>query len=330
MSTSRAVVVRNPGPDAELVVEERPLAAPGAHEVRVRVRATAVNRADLLQRRGFYPAPPGAPADVLGLELAGEVDAVGPGVTELAVGDPVWGIAGGGTYASHAILPARTLARLPDGLAFEDAAALPEACLTAWDALVTQAGLAVGDALLVHAVGSGVGVAALQIAKALGARVLGTSRTAEKLARARALALDDGLVVEGARFADDVRRLTGGRGADVVLDLVGGAYVGEDVRAAAEGGRVVVVGLTGGAAAELDLGVLLRRRVTVRGTVLRARPLEEKIALARVLEARIGPLVARGLVRPVVEDVLPLERAADAHARLEANDTFGKIVLRVD
>jgi NADPH2:quinone reductase len=316
------------GPEV-LAPGELEVRAPGPGEVCVEVAAAGVNRADLLQRRGVYPAPPGVPADVPGLEYAGRVAAVGEGVREWKVGDAVMGIVAGGALATHLVVHAREAIAVPRGMSLTDAAALPEVFLTAYDAIVTQGGLASGDTLLVHAIGSGVGTAALQLARALGARTLGTSRTAGKLVRCEALGLapDDGLAVTDARFAEQVQALTGGRGVDVVLDGVGAAYLEENVRALAPGGRVVVIGLLAGASAPLPLGLLLQKRARVFGSVLRSRPLEEKIALARLFSQRLLPLFERGVLRPVVDAVLPMRAAQEAHARLEAGDSFGKIVL---
>jgi putative PIG3 family NAD(P)H quinone oxidoreductase len=325
----RAIVIREPGGPEVLELREVPTPEPAPGEVRVRVRATAVNRADLLQRVGAYPAPPGSPADIPGLEIAGEVDAVGDGVVDRAPGDRVFGVVGGGGYAEHVVVHARALARMPTGMAFAEAAAIPEAFVTAWDAIVEQAGLSAGESLLVHAAGSGVGTAAAQIARAVGARVIGTARTAKKMERARALGVDDAIVVQGGRFAQEVLARTAGRGADVVLELVGGAYLAEDLACLAARGRVVVVGTMGGATAAIDLSVLMRKRAEVRGTVLRSRPLEEKILAARGLEHHLVPLFERGTLRAVVDRVLPLDRAADAHALLQSNETFGKVVLEV-
>jgi putative PIG3 family NAD(P)H quinone oxidoreductase len=326
----KAIVVTEPGGPEKLALRDVPAPEPQRGEVRVRVRATAVNRADLLQRMGLYPAPPGSPADIPGLEIAGEVEVLGDGVRELAVGDRVFGVVGGGGYAERVVAHARTLARMPDGLSFTDAAAVPEAFITAWDALFEQARLGPGERVLVHAAGSGVGTAAVQIARALGARCIGTARTADKLERARALGMHDGVLVEKGRFADAVCERTGGAGVDVVLELVGGAYVAEDLGCIAERGRIVLVGLLAGMRApELDLGVLLRKRVSLVGTVLRARPLEEKIAATRSFARHVVPLIASGALCPVVEAVLPLERAAEAHERMAKGDLFGKLVLEV-
>jgi NADPH:quinone reductase len=329
LTSMRAISITKPGGPDVLALVERPDPEPSRGEVRVRVRATAVNRADLLQRMGMYPAPPDAPPDIPGLELAGEVDAVGPGVQRLRIGDRVFGLVGGGGYAEHAVSHERALAKIPDGMSFEDAAAVPEAFITAHDAMVTQAGLRGGETLLIHAVGSGVGTAAAQLGRALGARVIGTARTADKLERARELGLDVGIVPTGAGAFADAVRAAAPDGADVVLELVGGSYVAEDLRAVSVLGRIVLIGLMAGARTEVDLGLVLRKRVRVLGTVLRARPLEEKIAAVRAFEAQVVPLLARGLVKPIVDIVMPLADAARAHERMASNVGFGKIVLAV-
>jgi putative PIG3 family NAD(P)H quinone oxidoreductase len=325
----KAIVIARPGGPEVLELKEVASPVPQRGEVRVRVRATAVNRADLLQRIGLYPAPPDAPADIPGLEFAGEVDAVGDAVGDWREGDRVFGLAGGGTYAEQLTVHGRALARMPDGLAFTDAAALPEATITAWDAMVTQGGLGPGDTVLVHAVGSGVGTAAVQLARAIGARSIGTSRTTEKLERAQKLGLDVGVLTKDGRFAEEVRAHTGGRGVDVVLELVGGAYCVEDLACMAPGARLLVVGLLAGARAELDLSTLLRKRLTVSGTVLRSRPIEEKIAAMQTFARHVVPFIASGAVKPVVDRILPLSRAADAHTFMASNEAFGKVVLEL-
>ena len=327
----KAVVIPRFGGPEVLELREVPTPAPERGEIRVRVRATAVNRADLLQRAGAYPAPPGAPKDIPGLEFAGEIDALGSDVADLEVGDRVMGLCGGGAYAEAVVLPARAAARIPARLSFTEAAAVPEAFITAWDALVDQASLAAGETVLIPAVGSGVGLAALQLAVAIGARAIGTARTAEKLDRARAFGLVEGddIVVSHGAFAPEVLRATGGRGADVVLELVGGDYVAEDLACLAEKGRIVLVGLMAGHRAEVDLGQLLRKRAHLIGTMLRSRPVEEKIAAVRKLERHVVPLLARGAVKPVVDRTFPLAKAGEAHAHMATNSTFGKIVLAV-
>jgi putative PIG3 family NAD(P)H quinone oxidoreductase len=325
----KAIVIAQPGGPETLELREVPTPEPERGEVRVRVRATAVNRADLLQRMGMYPAPPDAPKDIPGLEWAGEIDAVGGGVTDWKAGDRVFGLSGGGSYAEQLIAPARAVARMPEKLSFEDAAAMPEAFITAWDAMVTQCVLGAGETVLVQAVGSGVGTAAVQIARAIGARSIGTARTADKLERARALGMTDGIWVEGGKFADAVRSHTGGRGADVVLELVGGNYVNEDLRCVSPLGRIVVVGLLAGPRVELELPLLMHKRITLRGTVLRARPLEEKIAATQAFARHVVPLIEAGALRAVIDRVLPLSQAGDAHAYVASNEGFGKVVLKV-
>lgn len=326
--TMRAIAISKPGGPDVLTLVERPTPEPSRGEVRVRVRATAINRADLLQRMGGYPAPADSPPDIPGLEIAGEVEALGPGVERLAIGDRVFGLVGGGGYAEQVVTHERALAKIPDGISFENAAAVPEAFITAHDAIVGQGGLAGGETLLVHAVGSGVGTAAVQLGRALGCFVIGTARTADKLERAKPLGLGAGVLAEGGKFADGVRAHAGD-GASVVLELVGGPYLDEDLRCTRPLGRIVLVGLMAGARHEVDLALILRKRLRILGTVMRARPLEEKIAVMRTFEAQVVPLLARGLVAPVVDVVMPLDDAAKAHERMASNASFGKIVLSV-
>ncbi|HEX8271398.1 MAG TPA: NAD(P)H-quinone oxidoreductase [Longimicrobiaceae bacterium] len=324
----RAVVIARPGGPEVLQLAERPLPEPGPGEIRVRVHASALNRADLLQRRGQYPAPPGAPQDVPGLEYAGEVDAVGEGAGLWAVGNRVMGIVGGGGYAEYVVVHEREAMRIPQGLSFEEGAAIPEAFLTAYDALFTRLELLMGERVLIHAVGSGVGTAALQLARAAGAVTIGTSRSADKLARAAELGLDVGIDTSKEELAAALENATYGSGVHAVVDLVGGKLLEESLRGLAQGGRVVVVGTVAGSKVELDLGLLLRRRIRIVGTVLRTRPLEEKIALAREFSSTVLPLLSSGKIRPVIDRVYPFSEIADAHRQMEENDTFGKIVLK--
>jgi putative PIG3 family NAD(P)H quinone oxidoreductase len=302
--------------------------------VRVRVHAAGVNRADVLQRLGMYPAPPDAPRDIPGLEIAGVVESIGSAVRDVTVGDRVMAIVSGGAYAEEVVVHARLVARIPEGIDFVQAAAIPEAFVTAYDAMVSQAGLAAGDTVLVHAVGSGVGTAAVQIARAIGAATIGTARTKDKLGRAAELGMAVGIVPEidesgGPKFADAVRAANGDRGVNVVLDLVGGGYLPESLHALAEKGTAVLVGLLAGTHAGIDLGLILRRRLRVMGTVLRARPLEEKITAAQVLAHRIAPLVASGALKPIVDKTFPLAEAQAAQDYMTSNAGFGKIVLTV-
>ncbi len=326
----RAVIVTEPGGPEKLSIGAIDEPSPGPGEALVRLRAAGVNRADLLQRMGLYPPPPGVRADVLGLEFAGEIARLGEGVSDFLPGDRVMGIASGAAQAELLVAPLRMLLPIPRQLSFEEAAAIPEAFLTAHDALVTQAGLALGEAVLVHAVTSGVGTAALQLARAAGATVLGSSRSAEKLERARALGLETGVLVGAdGRFAERVVAATRGRGADVVVDLVGASYLAETTRAMAEGGRLVAVGLLGGAKAELDLGRLLAKRLRLFGTTLRARPPEEKARVTQRFWREAWPLFDRGVLRPVVDRAFPLEEVRAAHERMARGEHFGKIVLTI-
>jgi NADPH:quinone reductase-like Zn-dependent oxidoreductase len=246
------------------------------------------------------------------------------------VGDRVFGVVGGGGFAEQAVVHARRLARIPDGLSFAEAAAVPEVFTTAWDAMIVQAGLVAGEHVLIHAAGSGVGTAAIQIARAIGAHPIGTARTAEKLERARALGLVEAICVTGPSFSREVLARTGGRGADVVVELVGGAFVGEDVACLAPRGRIVVIGTMAGGRAEVDLHTLMVKRGVLRGTVLGGRPLEDKIIAGRLLELHLAPLFARGALRPVVDRTLPWTRAVEALGVVESNTTFGKVVLTID
>jgi NADPH:quinone reductase-like Zn-dependent oxidoreductase len=252
---------------------------------------------------------------------------VGAGVSDLKVGDRVFGLCGGGAYAEQLVVHARTAVKMPARLSFTEAAAVPEAFITAWDAMVTQAGLGAGETVLIHAAGSGVGTAAVQIARAIGARAVGTARSAAKLERARALGLETMVPVQNGKFAAAVMEATGG--VDVVLELVGGPYLAEDLLCVAPRGRIVLVGLLAGARAELDLGLILRRRLRLWGTVLRARPLEEKIAATQAFARHLLPLFERGALAPIIDRVLPLARAAEAHAHVASNEGFGKVVLEI-
>jgi len=326
----KAIVITRTGGADVLEVREVPTPEPQGDQIRVRVRACGLNRADLMQCRGKYPAPKGVPSDIPGLEYAGVVDALGPGCTgPLRVGDRVFGIVSGGGEAEYVVTHERMAVVIPENLDFEQAAAVPEAFLTAHDALETQGEARPGETVLIHAVGSGVGTAALQIARAMGCTVIGTSRTADKLHLAEELGLDVGIDSTLGDFAENVLAYTRGAGADVILDLVGAPVWEANLRALRVRGRLVVVGLLGGGMATVDLRTLMDKRARVVGTILRGRPLEEKIAATQRFAARVVPWLERGLVRPVVDRVFPFEDVRTAEQRLEANLGFGKIVLRV-
>lgn len=326
----RAVVITEFGEPEVLKVEqvEAPQAQRG--EVRIRVKATSVNRADVVQRQGNYPAPPDCPQNIPGLEFAGEIDSVGDGVFDWKVGDRVFGLCGGGAYAEYVVVHGRTVARIPDNLSFAEAAAIPEVFLTAFDALVSQMKLVSGDNVLISAVGSGVGTAAVQIVKAFGARSIGTSRSEGKLSDAKDLGLDDGILVKDAQFAKEVLQLTGGKGVDLVLELTGGAYVEEDLACLASQGRLIVVGLVAGAKANVNLGKILSNRLEIKGTTMRRRPLEEKIQVNNVFVSQVLPLFKNGRLKPIVAKVFPLEEAASAHRFMQEDKNFGKVVLTLE
>jgi NADPH:quinone reductase len=325
----RAIVIAHPGGPEVLELREVPRPEPGRGEVLVRVHATALNRADILQREGRYPAPAGSPADIPGLEFAGEVAACGAGASRWRAGDRVFGIAGGGGYAEFLAVHEDTLARIPDALGWTDAAAVPEAFITAHDALM-QAEMRAGDTVLIHAVGSGVGLAAVQLVRAFGGVALGTARQDAKLDAARAVGMERGVLVRGAgMLAAALAELTGGRGVHVVLDLLGGEYTAASVAVMAPRARLMLIGTLAGAHADLPLGPVLRNRLTIRGTVLRARSLEEKIAATRAFDAAVVPLLATGAVKPVVDAVYALADVRAAHLRMASNAGAGKIVLRV-
>jgi putative PIG3 family NAD(P)H quinone oxidoreductase len=314
----------------EVAETERPEAA--GDRVLVRVHAAALNRADLLQRRGAYPAPPGVPADVPGLEFAGEVEAVGTDARRWRSGQRVFGITGGGAQAEYVVVPESTLAEIPSNLGWEEAAAVPEAFITAHDALFTQANLAMGERVLIHAAGSGVGLAAIQLARAAGAQTFGTARrTADKLERARAYGLDEACIVrdDPQAFAGAAKDWTNGAGVDVILDLVGASYLAANLDALAPRGRLLLVGTMAGARAPLDFRQVMSKRLRLMGTVLRARSTEEKARATRLFAAHVVPLLARGALRPVIDSVFALADIRAAHERLESNETFGKIVLKV-
>ena len=325
----KAVYIPEFGGPENLEVREVPdPPKPKGNEVLVRVRAAGLNRADLLQRRGAYPPPAGYSPNIPGLEFAGDVVEVGDTVLDIRPGDRVYGITAGDAQAELLKIDRGLLTKVPPNLNFTEAAAVPEAFITAYDAIFTQGRLTDRETLLVHAVGSGVGLAALQLAKARGHKVIGSSRTKEKLERCREFGLDETLIVDGKPdFAQTVRSQTNGRGVGVILDLVGGAYFEENLRSLAVRGRLMLVGLTSGAKAEFDLGIALRNRLTLIGTVLRARSIVEKSEAVAVFAASVNPLLEQGRVTPNVDRVFHVNDVRAAHEYLESNESFGKVVL---
>jgi len=322
----RAVIAPEPGGPEVLTVRELPDPVPGEGEVVIDVVGTAVNRADTLQRRGNYPPPPGA-SEVLGLECAGTVSAVGPGVDRFAVGDQVCALLAGGGYAEKVLVPAGQVMPAPAGVDLLTAAGLPEVACTVWSNVFMIARLASGETLLVHGGSGGIGTMAIQVAAARGARVVATAGAPEKLELCRSLGAEVAVSYRDQDFVEEVRRATDDRGADVILDNMGASYLPRNVDALATEGRLVVIGLQGGATGELNLGKLLRKRGSVIATSLRARPVAEKAAICAEVVESVWPLVADGSVRPVVHTTLPLEKAGEAHRIMEAGDHVGKIIL---
>lgn len=313
------------GPAEALKIAEQPDPVAGPGQVLIRVRAAGVNRPDLLQRTGAYPPPPGA-SDVLGLEIAGEIEAVGEGVTRWTVGDRVCALLGGGGYAELAVVDARHVLPIPEGLDFVQAAVLPETVFTVFANVFEGGALKAGETLLIHGATSGIGVTAIQMAKAAGTRVIATSRGADKAAAANALGADISL---DAKTDDLEARIREAGGADVVLDMVGRDYAALNLNSLNAGGRWVVIASLTGPKVEMDLQRIMLKRLTLTGSTLRSRPADEKARLTAAVEATAWPWVASGKVKPPVQAVFALEQAADAHAELEAGGHIGKIVLSV-
>ena len=303
-----------------------------ADRVRVRVRAAGLNRADILQRLGRYPAPPGYPQDIPGLEFAGEVVEVGDEARARKIGDRVFGITGGGAQAEFVTVPESTLAEIPANLDWAEAASIPEVFMTAHDALFTQCRLQMGERVLIHAAGSGVGTAASQLVNAAGAVAYGTSRTADKLDRAKEFGLTESVVVakDSSEFVEAVKRWTNDAGVGVILDLVGAAYLKANLDSLALKGRLIFVGTTSGAKAEIDYSVVMRKRLRIMGTSLRTRSIEEKATATRLFAQHVVPLLASGKVRPVIDSVFGFDEVRAAHQRIESNESFGKVVLTID
>ena len=325
----RAAVITAPGGPEVFRVQEIEDPVPGPDDILVDVKATALNRADLSQRQGGYPAPPGIRGDVPGLEMAGAVLDTGSRVHDVKSGDRVMALLGGGGYAQRTVVNAAMAIPIPSGMDFLEAASIPEVFFTAYDALFNHCGLSMGEWALVHAVGSGVGVAALQLAKAAGAKTMGTAGSEEKLRRAYELGLDAGINYKEQDFAEVVRERTGGRGVDVILDVVGAPYWDRNIASLAVKGRMVLVGTMGGGKLETNVAALMPKRLRVHGTVLRARPLAEKIEVTNQFKRHVLPLIASGRMKPVVDRVFPLEEVVEAHRYMESNANFGKIVLSV-
>jgi putative PIG3 family NAD(P)H quinone oxidoreductase len=325
--TMRAVEISQPGGPEVLTPVTRPVPTPGHGEILIRVAAAGVNRPDALQRAGAYDPPPGA-SDLPGLEAAGTVAAVGPGVAMWRVGDRVTALTPGGAYAEFVTTHESHALPWPDGLSAEQAAALPETFFTVWTNVFDRAGLKAGETILIHGGSSGIGTTAVQLARVFGARVFATVGSAEKAAAVEALGAEKAINYREADFVEAVRELTGGRGVDVILDMVGGDYIPRNVRAAADSGRIVMIAFLNGPKADLNFAQVMTRRLTLTGSTLRPRTIAEKAAIADALRRHVWPLIEAGRVAPVMDRTFELAHAADAHARMESSAHIGKIVLR--
>jgi putative PIG3 family NAD(P)H quinone oxidoreductase len=324
----KAIVPRAPGGPEVLEYVDVPDPELGEGEVLVEVAATAINRADLLQRQGHYPPPPGASA-IIGLECSGTVAALGPGVEGLEAGQEVCALLAGGGYATRVAVPAGQVMPAPEGVDLVTAAALPEVAATVWSNLMMIAGLRSGDTLLVHGGAGGIGTFAIQLGAALGARVLATAGSAEKLETCTRLGAHVAINYREEDFVEVARGATGGAGVDVILDNMGGSYLSRNVAALASEGRLVVIGLQGGTTAEIDLNALMRKRAAVIGTTLRSRPVAEKTTICAAVVEHVWPLVTKGTIRPVVGSTFPLAEAAEAHRLVESGRSSGKVLLVV-
>lgn len=324
----QAVTATAPGGPEVLRLATVPNPVPAPEQVLVRVRATALNRADVMQRMGQYPPPPGE-SDILGLELAGEVETVGTAVKDLAPGDRVFGLVGSGGYAEKAVIDARMAMPIPQGWSFTQAAAVPEVFFTAQETIFTLAGLQKGETLLIHAAASGVGTAGMQMARETGARIFVTAGSAEKIQRCIDLGATAGCNYKERDFADWIKEVTNGQGVDVIEDFIGATYWDRNLRSLKIGGRLVLVGLMGGVKIEANLGLIMTKRLQIFGSVLRSRPLADKIAITQRFRSNWLPLLAAGRITPVVDRVFPIAQVADAHRYMEENRNFGKIILSV-
>ncbi|MEW2129139.1 NAD(P)H-quinone oxidoreductase [Streptomyces sp. NPDC005435] len=321
-----AITIPEPGGPEKLVWEEVPDPVPGEGEVLVDVVATAVNRADIMQRQGFYDPPPGA-SPYPGLECSGRIAALGPGVSGWSVGDEVCALLSGGGYAQKVVVPAGQLLPVPAGIGLDRAAALPEVVCTVWSNVFMISHLRPGELLLVHGGSSGIGTMAIQLAKAIGARVAVTAGSKEKLDFCAELGADILINYREQDFVAEIERATDGAGADVILDNMGAKYLDRNVRALAVNGRLVIIGMQGGVKAELNIGALLMKRGAISATSLRARPLSEKAAIVAAVREHVWPLLASGVVRPVVDRELPMPEAAEAHRVVEGSGHIGKVLL---
>lgn len=327
--TMTAILISAPGGPEVLVPGTRPVPAPAPGELLVKVEAAGINRPDVMQRKGLYPPPPGA-SDIPGLEIAGTVVALGEGASRFKLGDRVCALVTGGGYAQYCTTHEATALPIPEGLSAAEAAALPETAFTVWSNIFERGQLKAGETLLLHGGSSGIGTTAIQLAKAFGARVVVTAGSDEKCAACVALGADLAVNYRTQDFVAEVKSFTAGKGANVILDMIGGPYIQKNYEAAAMDGRIVQIAFQQGAKAEVDFMRLMLKRLTHTGSTLRSRPVEEKAALAAAIVEKVFPLIAAGKYRPVMDETFPLANAAAAHARMDASAHVGKIVLTVD
>jgi NADPH:quinone reductase len=327
-SRMTAIAIRAPGGPEALVPEERPVAAPGEGEILVKVTAAGVNRPDVMQRQGLYPPPPGA-SDIPGLEIAGEVAALGPGAARFRAGDKVAALVAGGGYAEYCPVHETNALPAPASLSLIEAAAIPETFFTVWHNVFERGRLKSGETLLVHGGSSGIGTTAIQLAKAFGARVIATAGSAEKCDACRKLGADVAVNYRSEDFVAATKAATGGKGAEVILDMVGGDYIARNYEAAGVEGRIVQIAFQGSSRANVDFLRIMLKRLTHTGSTLRARAVADKAAIAKALEANVWPLIAAGKVKPMIYRTFPLREAAAAHALMETSTHIGKIVLTV-
>ena len=321
-----AIEIREPGEPDVLVPVERPTPAPGSGEVLIKVAAAGVNRPDVMQRRGRYPPPPGA-SDIPGLEVAGTLDQIGPDVTGWKIGDAVCALVAGGGYAEYCVAPAPQCLPAPRGLDLVSAAAIPETFFTVWTNVFDRGRLGAGESILIHGGSSGIGTTAIQLARARGARVFATAGSPEKCAACEQLGAERAINYKDTDFLEAVRAATGGRGVDVVLDMVGGEYFARNIDVLAVEGRLVEIATLRGAKAELTIPTIMQRRLTITGSTLRARSVAEKGAIARAVYADVWPFLESGAVKPIIDTTFPLTHAAEAHRVMEAGEHIGKLVL---
>ncbi|MFT0859108.1 NAD(P)H-quinone oxidoreductase [Ancylobacter sp. G4_0304] len=324
-----AIGLPTPGGPEALVPEQRPVPVPGKGEILVKVAAAGVNRPDVMQRKGYYPPPPGA-SDIPGLEISGVVVALGEGVTRWKLGDKVCALVSGGGYAQYCLADDASALPVPAGLSMVEAAALPETFFTVWTNVFDLAGLKAGESFLVHGGTSGIGTTAIQLAKAFGASVFTTAGSAEKCAVCRELGADVAIDYKTEDFVAVVKEKTGGKGVNVILDMVGGSYIARNYEAASPQGRIVQIAFMEGSKVQIDYMRLMLKRLSHMGSTLRSRPKAEKAAIAAAIAEKVWPLVEAGTVKPVMDQVFPLEKASEAHARMETSAHIGKIMLKVD